>query len=1064
MIAKTVVNKPVTILVLFVLILGIGAYVSSGLDIDLYPEMDPPVLLVFTEYDGAGPEQVEEHVTRILEGNLTNVTNIKEIRSTSQRDQSMVILEFEWGEDLAEAAADARDKIEFVTGMLPDEAESPQLLKFDPSMQPIVYLTLMGNKNEIEMYELADDIVVPRLEQIAGVASASISGLTEPIVRIEADQNRLDAFGLTLTGAANGLFNKISTQNTNTSGGEIDDGKKAYLVKTTGEYSSLEEIADTVVSVTPTGNMVRLSDLAEVKMGQEDLSQIVTINGQRSMSIPVRKQSGGNSVAVADSVLARVGEINRDLPAGVRLEVLYDSTKMIRSAIDSVVENLFSGMALAMAVLFLFLRVIKSTLIIGLSIPISLLITMTCMYFAGLTLNMLTMTGLVLGLGMIVDSSIVVLENVFSYREKGAKHKTAAILGATEMIGAITGSTLTTVCVFIPVIMFRSELEFLGVLTGDLAFTIVIALMSSLFVAVTLVPVLCSTYLKLTPRSQNPIRIRWLAKVDDWFAVGLDKLDSGYRALLKRCLDNRWVVVGVVFLFFVASIMIIPYLGFDFMPPSSDDSVTLEMTLPEGTRVETTMENLEALKLIVDREVTGTERIIYTAGSSNGVSAAETNVGTIQFILPEFDERTTTVDGIKAIMRPHFYKFPDAVFSFTERSMGGSSHDIDIVIKTDDLDKGKRIGLEIIDLLKEHVPDVLEPDIDMKDGLPQAEIIINRQKAYALGIDMYSAGREILASVDGIQCGYYRTGGDEYEIHLMFREEDRANLVDLETITVSNSSSQKIPVASFATVEVTEGPVTINREDQIRVIHIEADMSDNTSLSEVTSQIKAVIDRYLILDDDVIITYGGDYEDMQNIGMKLIAIVLIALALVFGVMASQFEDLLNPFIIFLSMFTMSIGVVGVYLITGQAMSTFSIMGVVMLLGMVVNNGIVLVDYTNLLVSRGMPIYEACIAAGGSRLRPVLMTTLTTILGMYPLAVSEGEGSTLIQPIGLTILGGMTTNTIMTLVLVPCLYYIFNKTRYERRQQREKARRRRELENRRLIEERRKEKEAARETN
>ena len=1032
MIAKTVVNKPVTILVLFVLILGIGAYVSSGLDIDLYPEMDPPVLLVFTEYDGAGPEQVEEHVTRILEGNLTNVTNIKEIRSTSQRDQSMVILEFEWGEDLAEAAADARDKIEFVTGMLPDEAESPQLLKFDPSMQPIVYLTLIGNKNEIEMYELADDIVVPRLEQISGVASASISGLTEPIVRIEADQNRLDAFGLTLTGAANGLFNKISTQNTNTSGGEIDDGKKAYLVKTTGEYASLEEIADTVVSVTSTGNMVRLSDLAEVKMGQEDLSQIVTIDGQRSMSIPVRKQSGGNSVAVADSVLARVDEINRDLPAGVRLEVLYDSTKMIRSAIDSVVENLFSGMALAMAVLFLFLRVIKSTLIIGLSIPISLLITMTCMYFAGLTLNMLTMTGLVLGLGMIVDSSIVVLENVFSYREKGAKHKTAAILGATEMIGAITGSTLTTVCVFIPVIMFRSELEFLGVLTGDLAFTIVIALMSSLFVAVTLVPVLCSTYLKLTPRSQNPIRIRWLAKVDDWVAAGLDKLDSGYRALLKRCLDKRWIVVGVVFLFFVASIMIIPYLGFDFMPPSSDDSVTLEMTLPEGTRVETTMENLEALKLIVDKEVTGTERIVYTAGSSNGVSAAETNVGTIQFILPEFDERTTTVDDIKAIMRPHFYKFPDAIFSFTERSMGGSSHDIDIVIKTDDLDKGKRIGLEIIDLLK--------------------------------GIDMYSAGREILASVDGIQCGYYRTGGDEYEIHLMFREEDRANLVDLETITVSNSSSQKIPVASFATVEVTEGPVTINREDQIRVIHIEADMSDNTSLSEVTSQIKAVIDRYLILDDDVIITYGGDYEDMQNIGMKLIAIVLIALALVFGVMASQFEDLLNPFIIFLSMFTMSIGVVGVYLITGQAMSTFSIMGVVMLLGMVVNNGIVLVDYTNLLVSRGMPIYEACIAAGGSRLRPVLMTTLTTILGMYPLAVSEGEGSTLIQPIGLTILGGMTTNTIMTLVLVPCLYYIFNKTRYEKRQQREKARRQRELENRRLIEERRKEKEAARETN
>lgn len=1063
MIAKTVVNKPITILVMFVLILGIGAYVASDLDIDLYPEMEPPILVVFTNYEGAGPEQVEEHVTRILEANLSNVTNIKEIRSTSQKDQSLIVLEFEWGEDLAEASADARDKIEFVTSILPDEADSPQLLKYDPSMQPIIYLSLTGNKNEIDMYDLADKVVVPRLEQIPGVSMASISGLTEPIVRIEVDQNRLDAFGLTLTGNTNGLMNKIYTQNVNTSGGEIDDGKKSYLVKTTGEYASLEEIAETVVSVTATGKMVRLSDLAEVKIGQEDLSEIVTINGEKSLMIAVRKQSGGNSVAVADEVLNRVSQINRELPAGVQLNTLYNSTKLIRSSISQVLSNLISGMILAMLVLFLFLRVVKSTLIIGLSIPISLLITLTCMYFSGLTLNMLTMTGLVLGLGMIVDSSIVILENIFSYREKGAKHKTAAILGTTEMVAAISSSTLTTVCVFLPILMFRSELEFIGILTGDLSFTIIIALLSSLFVAVTLVPVLSSTYLKLTPRSQNPIRNPLLARIDAFIAGALDKLDAGYRVLLKRCLDKRWLVVVIVFLFFLTAVMVFPYLGFDFMPAGNDDSVTLEMTLPEGTRVETTMENLEALKLIVDQEVTGTENIIYAAGSSNGLSAARSNVGSIRFVLPRYEERTTTTDDIKAIMRKHFYKFPDAVFAFTTRSMGGSSHDVDIIIKTDDLDKAKRIGLEIIDLLKEHVPDALEPDIDMKDGLPQAEIMINRQKAYALGIDMYSAGREISASIDGIQCGYFRTGGDEYEIHIMFKDEDKANLVDLETITVTNNRGMKIPVASFASVEVTEGPVTIRRENQIRVVHVTADMSDNTSLSEITAQINAVISRYLIVDDDVIISFGGDYEDLQKIGKKLIAIMLIALALVFGVMASQFEDLLNPFIIFITMFTMVIGVVAVYLFTGQSVSTFSLMGIVMLLGMVVNNGIVLVDYTNLLVARGMPIYEACIEAGGNRLRPVLMTTLTTILGMLPLAVTEGEGSALVQPIGLTILGGMTTNTIMTLVLVPCLYYIFNRARYERRAKRDKERRSREIDRRKLMLEQQ-EKELAREEN
>lgn len=1051
---KSVVNRPTTVGIIFLLVVGFGLYTLSDIAIDLYPEIEPPILLLFTDYYGAGPEEVEKTVTRPIESTLSNVGNIEKITSTSSKGNSMIIMEFTFGTDMAEASNDVRDKLDMVKGYLPEEVSAPMIFKFDPSMIPILMLAVRGDRSPEDLRELAEKIIQPRIEQVEGVAMAGISGGRERSVRIEIPQNRLEAYGLTLTQVAG----MLRGQNIQISAGTIAQGNKNYIVNTAGEYASIEEIKNTVIAykggsmagipgmgAATAAKTVRLSDIANVYDGYKPEENTIFINGKPGVYLTVQKQSGTNSVETADNVIARLKKINEELPYGISIEMISDTTKIIRNSLAQVSSSAISGGVLAIIILLLFLRSFKSTLIIGLSIPISIIVTLTLMYFAGLTLNIMTLSGLALGIGMLVDNSIVILENIFRYREKGTKLKSSAVIGSQEMITAIVASTLTTICVFAPVAVFKSQLEMIGELFADLSFTVVISLTSSLLVALFLVPVLASHYLPIRSNKQQPKQ--GIAKAVDEALEGVfSSLDNAYKKGLAVVLKHRVLTLAAVLVIFVGSLFMIPLTGFEFMPQMDEDTISLDVSLPLGTRLEETKAVMGRLELIVDREIPGAQNVISSSGEKGFfgfLGAANSHKGSLTITLPEFALRTQTSTEIKEILRTHFDEFPSVTFEFAQnQGMGGSSSPIDIMVKSNDLEKGKEIAYRIRNLLTERLPEVTEPSIDLTEGLPQLDIVIDREKAYSLGLNIATIANEIKANVDGVTASKFKSGGNEYDIVVIIDPRDRDAVPDLNRLFVLNSLGSKIPVSSFATVVETSGPVSISRENQTRTIHVKGGLAPGAQLQIVDRQVKDLIAREVPVDEDVIIEYSGDFADLMKYGFRFIIILIISIFLVFGVMASQFESFLDPLIIFFTIPLVLIGIIWLYVGTSTNFSIFTAVGLVMLVGIVVNNGIVLVDYTNLLRKRGKSIIDACIEAGGNRLRPILMTTLTTVLGLIPMAFLNGEGADLVQPIGKTVVGGLSASTVITLFLVPVVYSFFNEMSLKRQAKKEARRQKR----------------------
>jgi hydrophobic/amphiphilic exporter-1 (mainly G- bacteria), HAE1 family len=1046
---KTVVNRPTTIAIIFIILIGLGLYSASDLAIDLYPEIDPPILVIFTDYPGSGPEEVEKSVTRPLEGVLSNVGNIESISSTSSEGSSQIMIEFTWGTEMAEASNDVRDKLEFVKGYLPDEAESPQIFKFDPAMLPILNLVITGNRTPEELREIAEKIVQPRLEQVEGVAMASVSGGRQRVIRVEIPHDRLAAYDITL----NQVANMMRGQNVQISAGSITEGLKTYLVRTSGEYQTIEEIKNTVIAYkgappsqrSPESSLktVRLRDIAEVYDGFRDEQSSVIINGEPGVYLSIQKQSGTNSVKTADNVISRLDKINKEVPLGTEVSVISDTTKIIRASLNQVSSSAVLGGLFAVIVLFVFLRSLKSTIIVGLSIPISIVITLMFMHFFNLTLNMMTLAGLALGVGMLVDNSIVILENIFRYREKGAKLTASAILGSQEMLNAIMASTLTTLSVFAPLVMFKNQLDMVGEMVSGLAFTVVIALVSSLVVAIFLVPVLSSRYLPIASRKQRPLRgpVKYLDRALEWFFNGLDTI---YKTILRFVLKVRWLVVVLMILLLLGSLLFIPVAGFELMPTMGEDSITVQVELPIGTKLDVTKQVMQQLESLVKNEIHGYENIIVSAGERGffGLGASMSNRGDLTVTLPPFEERIDSSETVKQKLREHFDDFPAAVFSFSGGGMGFSTNPVDILVKSNDLEKGKQTAMKIKRLIEDRVPKVTEPSVDLQEGRPQAEIFIDREKAYSLGLDIYSIGQEIKANIDGITASKFREGGSEYDILVIIGEEDRDEIPDINKIFVINSTGDRIPLASIATVEKTTGPISISRENQTRVIHVTGGVQPGTSIDQIELEVRNLITSEIPADEDVVIEFSGDYADLMKYGKNFIIIILISVFLVFGVMASQFESFLDPFIIFFTMPLLLIGVIAMNVLTGEMFSLFTAVGLVMLVGIVVNNGIVLVDYTNLMRKRGLSINEACIEAGGNRLRPILMTTLTTILALIPMSFFRGEGAELVQPIGKTVIGGLAVNTVLTLLFVPVVYSLLNGLAERRKRRREERRTRR----------------------
>jgi HAE1 family hydrophobic/amphiphilic exporter-1 len=663
------------------------------------------------------------------------------------------------------------------------------------------------------------------------------------------------------------------------------------------------------------------------------------------------------------------------------------------------------------------------------------------MYFAGLTLNMMTMAGLVLGIGMLVDNSIVILENIYHYREKGAKLSTASVLGTTEMIVAIAASTLTTICVFAPLVAFQGLLEMAGEMFAGLAFTVVISLGISLVTAIFLVPVLSSHYLPLVTRKQKPLT-GLLAKIDAGFERFFTALDNAYRRAVDRVLRHKLVVILFLSGLFVLSILMTGFIplpkvlkdhtiGYVFMPEQEADSVTINATLPMGTPLKETEAALRQIEIIVKQEVQGYERIVLNAGGGGMMGrGGGSNSGSLRINLPKFKDRIDSADDIKNKMRAHFNEFPGVSITFSSGGMSMTGNPVDIVLRTDDLVKGKAIAEKIQKLLAT-IPEVKEPQVDLKDGLPQIEIELDREKMYSLGLNTYTVGNEIKAAVDGVTATRYKEGGHDYDVVLILSEADRSTRPALDHIFVNSQIAGRVPLSSFAEYKEGTGPLTITRENQGRVIHVTAGAMPGTKLNDLEAKVRTLVTAEIPAEDDVIIEFAGDNADMIKMMTRFLLIMVVAIFLVFGVMASLFESFQDPFIIIFTIPLSVIGIVAIYALTGDIFNIMTAVGLLVLVGVIVNNGIVLVDYTNLLRKRGFSLHDACVEAAGNRLRPILMTTLTTILGLAPMAFLPGEGSEMTAPIGKTVLGGLTFGTLMTLFLMPAIYAIMNKRSDER---------------------------------
>ena len=1014
-IARKNLEHPVLVLIVFALLAAVGLFTLKNVALGLFPDIDSPYVMVSATYANAGPESVEKTVTEILEGALISVNGLKNLYSTSTESGSSIQLEFNYGIDIESAVNDIRDKLGRVQRQLPDAVNSPTIFRFNGDSKPIMRIAVRGNRSLSDIKEIAEDTISDIFEQADGVAEASVMGGKTKIVRIELDQNRLAAYGFTVSQVSSAL----AKQNLDLGGGKLNEGQKDYVVRTTGEFKSLEEINNTLIQ-TVNGYDVKLSDIGNAFWGFQDITRDVFINGEHGVYITITKQTDANSVTVSNNVHEKIEELKETLPSDIKLEIISDDTDAIRETINTLVDSAWQGLLLAVIVLFIFLQNVKSTIIIAISIPLSLLITLLSMSFAGITLNMMTLTGLILGVGMIVDASIVMIDNIYSYRSRGAKPKISAILGSQEMIVSVISGNLTTICVFVPFLLYMKDLGMMGQMFKGIIFTIVIALCSSLLVAIFLVPVLAGKFLPLTNRKEKPVKSRIMKSFYGLCTKVLDAITKVYSRILKKALEYRAVTIIIAVCLLVIAISLLPTLGMNMMPQGNDDSVTLSITLPIGTPLDDTRDVSLAMEQIVRKEIPSFEKLITTVGG--GGRNANTYKSSIQITL---NKDSGSAVEVQNKLRKYFTQFPGAKFSFgagTRGQMMGS--DIDIALRSDDLDEALSVADKIVSVM-EDISALGDITIDTEEGLPQVEIEIDRERAYSFGVDVSTVAKEINYAVNGVTSTTYRQAGKDYDVTVMYQPSDRENIIDLETMYVSGTGG-KVSLSNFATLKKGLGPVSIKRENQRRIVHITASIltSDNANLVE--DAIKEGIANTFIVPDNVSVSYEGSWQD-TNEQMKLYSgILIMAILLVFGVMAATYESFKAPLINLATIPFLLIGVVFLYKIIGQPLSIMAMVGLIMLVGIVVNNGIILVDYTNLLRNRNIPMMEACFQAGVSRLRPVLMTTLTTILGMIPMCFASEGQSAMVQPIGIAVVGGLTSSTFVTLLVIPVLYSLVMK--------------------------------------
>lgn len=1029
---ESAVRKPISTVLLFVGVMVFGLFSLSRLSVDQYPEIEIPQISVITMYPGANAADIETNITRVLEDNLNTVNNLKKLTSKSQDNVSMITVEFEYGSDLNEGANEIRDVVSRVQSMLPDEVDYPTIFKFSTSMMPIMMLAVTAEESYPALSKILDDKLVNVLNRVDGVGAVSVIGAPEREVQVNVDPTKLDAYGLTVEQ----LGQIIAAENVNIPSGTIDIGNNTFNVKADGEFDLSDELRRVVVS-NAGGRTVMLTDVAEIRDTLEKATMDERVNGQRGVRVMFQKQSGANTVNIVHEIQRRLPAIEQSLPRDVKMELIFEGSQEITDAIDSLSETVLYAFLFVVLVVMIFLGRWRATLIICMTIPVSLICSFIYLFATGSTLNIISLSSLSIAIGMVVDDAIVVLENITTHIERGSSPKEAAIYATNEVWLSVIATTLVVVAVFMPLTMVPGMA---GILFRELGWIVSIVVCVSTTAAITLTPMMSAYLLR---REGGVHDYRGLGVIYKPVDRALAWLDTAYARSLGWVVRHRRISVFSMMGLFVLSLGLVTQVPTEFFPPSDNSRIAATVRLEQNLSVEYTARIARQIDSILYAEFPEVRLVSASAGansSDNAFAAMQTTGSHIinyNIRLAEVETRDRSIYTISDLLRRKLDRIPE-IREYTVTpggqmgNMSGSST-VDIKVFGHDMELTNAIATDLRDCMAQ-LEGTRDVRLSREDLRPEYNVVFDRDRLSYYGMNSATASQAVRNRIDGLVASKYREDGDEYDIVVRYAEPFRTRVEDIENITLHNAQGRPVKLREVGRVQEEFAAPEIQRENRQRVITVESSLGAGVALGDVVAEAQRLIDDYP-LPDGVDLELGGTVEDQgdafSDLGMLFVLIIL----LVYIVMATQFESLKFPFII---MFTIPFACTGVFLalwMTSTPLSLIALIGAIMLVGIVTKNGIVMVDYMNLLIERGAEVSEAVVAGGKSRLRPVLMTSFTTILGMLPLAIGTGAGSETWQPMGIAVIGGLTFSTILTLFIVPALYSILvNRSQRKAREQ------------------------------
>lgn len=1029
---RTAVNKPVTTALVFIAFAIFGIFSFMKTSIAQLPDFDANVLLVMSSYPGASAADIETNLTKVLENGLNGVSDLKDMTSKSKENISIITLEFNYGVDIEEATNNVRDKLDMINSSLPDQASTPVIFKFSMDDMPILILSATADESLPGLDKILDDKVTTPLSRVKGVGTVSVSGAPTREIQVYCDPNKLQAYGLSI----GTVSNIIAYENRNIPSGSIDIGSESFSLRIQKEFKDPSELLDVVLAYKD-GNAVYLRDVATVKDGQQEKEQEAVTNGRRSAQIVIQKQTGANTVDVIKGVFKEMKTIEPTLPSDIHIETVIDSSSNIINSINSLKETIIITFLVVMLVVYVFLGRWRATFIIILSIPISLMASLVYLFATGNTLNIISMSALSIAIGMVVDDSIVALENITTHIERGEKPKEAAVHGTEEVGISIIASTLTMLCVFLPLTLISGMS---GIMFRQLGWIVSIIMIVSTCGALCLVPMLCSRMLR-AGRKKNKIHDILFTPIDK----GLNAISDGYARVINWAVRNRKTVIFGAFGIFLAVVILLgPGIKTEYFPHSDQGRLTVSIELNAGTSQEVTGEFARNFYNRVREEVPEIKVCSYTFGQAdtdNAFASMQTNGSNIismNINLGSMEDRKRSSSEIADIIRADLKEYPEIHKGTVSEGMGGmgGAASVAVEIYGYDFQTTDRIANELRDKMAAD-PAFAQVTLSRDQYTPEYQVDFDRVKLAANGLNSTSAAAAVSAAMSGSVGSYYREDGEEYSIRVRYAKDYRTSVEDIENIIIYNASGNGIRIKDLGRVVETEVPPTIERKNRQRMITVTGVIDGSHAMSDGITAAQQII-KDTDIPSELSAVIAGDYEDQQDMFKDLITLMILIIILVYMVMASQFESFMSPFVI---MFSVPFAFVGVILglwLTNTALGVMAMIGILILIGIVVKNGIVLIDYLILLRERGMGILDAAVAAARSRLRPILMTTLTTVLGMIPMAAGTGEGSEMWKSLGITVAWGLSISTVVTLILIPTIYCVFA-TRQEKRKQKKLAR-------------------------